>query len=574
MADSTLGWRFVNPKMEALYGTHALGETAELVAEKYNVTREAQDAFALESQRRWGAAHAAGRFAAELVAVELDERRQARKRGGAPARFEVDEHPRPDTTAAALAALRPAFRKERGTVTAGNSSGINDGAAALLLASESGLAKLSAPGARRWRASSPAPSPASSRATWASGRSRRRARRSSAPASAPRKLDLVELNEAFAAQSIPCMTELGLDPAIVNVNGGAIALGHPLGCSGARLHDHAGARARAGAARATAWRRCASAWARGSRPSSSGGEHEPRSAATTRSDPPAGSVLEADQVLGIAAHEIKNALGPLTMTLQLCERRAAMGDAIALEDLRFARGQVRRIAQLVNDLLDTARIDTGRLPLRLAPVDLCALVQETVETFRRGHAQRVVCDLPPPPLVHTADAERLASVLSNFLDNAAKYAPERAPIEVRMSLAGDRVRIAVTDHGPGIRPEDRERIFERYYRAPEHGRDRERAGAGPVHLPRDRRGARRRGRRRQRARPGRDVLARSQPRPDLSTLARTARSRFRTSRLLEPASAVILAFVSILPTEKALWPAIPRSPPSPATSPARSTPRA
>ena len=180
----------------------------------------------------------------------------------------------------------------------------------------------------------------------------------------------------------------------------------------------------------------------------------------------AGGVLEADQVLGIAAHEIKNALGPLTMTLQLCERRAAMGDAIPLEDLRFARGQVRRISQLVGDLLDTARIDTGRLALRMAPVDLCALVQETVETFRRGHPQRVVCDLPASPLVHTADAARLASVLSNFLDNAAKYAPERAPIQVRMSLAAERVRIEVTDHGPGIRPEDRERIFERYYRAP------------------------------------------------------------------------------------------------------------
>jgi signal transduction histidine kinase len=183
-------------------------------------------------------------------------------------------------------------------------------------------------------------------------------------------------------------------------------------------------------------------------------------------DPPAGSVLEADQVLGIAAHEIKNALGPLTMTLQLCERRAAMGDAIALEDLRFARGQVRRIAQLVNDLLDTARIDTGRLALRLAPVDLRSLVQDTVETFRRGHPQRIVCDLPASPVMHTADAERLASVLSNFLDNAAKYAPERAPIQVRMSLAGDRVRIEVTDHGPGILPEDRDRIFEGYYRAP------------------------------------------------------------------------------------------------------------
>ena len=189
MADTTLGWRFVNPKMEALYGTHPLGETAELVAEKYNVTREAQDAFALESQRRWGAAHAAGRFAAELVAVELDSGGKGKRSEGAARRFETDEHPRPDTTAEALAALRPAFRKERGTVTAGNSSGINDGAAAVLLASESGLAKLNKAAARaaghRSRASWPTPSPASSRATWASDRSRRRARRWSAPASAP-----------------------------------------------------------------------------------------------------------------------------------------------------------------------------------------------------------------------------------------------------------------------------------------------------------------------------------------------------------------------------------------------------
>ncbi len=233
LADSTLGWRFVNPKMEALYGTHALGETAELVAEKYNVTREAQDAFALESQRRWSAAHAAGRFDAELCAIELDG---GGKRGGAPRRFEIDEHPRPDTTAEALAALRPVFRKERGTVTAGNSSGINDGAAALLLASESGLAKLNnasgrSPMARiaanavagvepRYMGMGPVPA------------TRKALERAGIGAA---RLDLVELNEAFAAQSIPCMTELGLDPAIVNVNGGAIAIGHPLGCSGARL---------------------------------------------------------------------------------------------------------------------------------------------------------------------------------------------------------------------------------------------------------------------------------------------------------------------------------------------------
>jgi 3-oxoadipyl-CoA thiolase len=239
LADSTLGWRFVNPKMEALFGTHALGETAELVAEKYQVSREAQDALALESQRRWGAAQAAGRFADELCAVELEGGggKRAGAGVGALARVEVDEHPRPDTTAAALAALRPAFRRERGTVTAGNSSGINDGAAALLLASESGLAKLSggaggrAPLARivanavagvepRYMGVGPIPA------------TRKALERAGITAA---QLDLVELNEAFAAQAIPCMNELGLDPAIVNVNGGAIALGHPLGCSGARL---------------------------------------------------------------------------------------------------------------------------------------------------------------------------------------------------------------------------------------------------------------------------------------------------------------------------------------------------
>jgi 3-oxoadipyl-CoA thiolase len=238
LADSTLGWRFVNPRMEALYGTHALGETAELVAESYQVTREAQDAFALVSQQRWAAAHAAGRFADELCAVELDGADKGDKVGRrgaekAPRRVEVDEHPRPDTTAAALVALRPAFRAARGTVTAGNSSGINDGAAALLLASESGLARLGgrAPLARfvanavagvEPRHMGIGPIPATRKALARAG-------------IGAAQLDLVELNEAFAAQALPCIQELGLDPARVNVNGGAIALGHPLGCSGARL---------------------------------------------------------------------------------------------------------------------------------------------------------------------------------------------------------------------------------------------------------------------------------------------------------------------------------------------------
>jgi acetyl-CoA acetyltransferase family protein len=225
--DSTLGWRFVNPRMEALYGTHPLGETAELVAELYNVAREEQDAFALESQRRWAAAQAAGRFRDELVAVELFGRKGAPK-----VLFEVDEHPRPETTAADLAALQPVFRKSGGTVTAGNASGINDGAAALLLASEAGLKRLGRPAMARVAASAVAgvlpkhmglgPIPATKKALTRAGIT-------------VRDVDLVELNEAFAAQAIPCVRELGLDPAVVNVNGGAIAIGHPLGASGARL---------------------------------------------------------------------------------------------------------------------------------------------------------------------------------------------------------------------------------------------------------------------------------------------------------------------------------------------------
>ena len=242
--DSTLGWRFVNPRMEELYGTHALGETAELVAEKYGVSREDQDAFALTSQRRWAAAQGAGRFAAELVAVEIAQRK------GPPRRVEIDEHPRPDTTAAQLAALKPAFRKERGTVTAGNSSGINDGAAALLLASEEGLRRLGrAPLARvvvtavvgvEPKHMGIGPIPATRKALARAGLT-------------AGQLDLVELNEAFAAQALPCVRELDLDPERVNVNGGAIALGHPLGCSGARLvttlvHELARRKARLGLA--------------------------------------------------------------------------------------------------------------------------------------------------------------------------------------------------------------------------------------------------------------------------------------------------------------------------------------
>jgi 3-oxoadipyl-CoA thiolase len=214
--DSTLGWRFPNPKMEAMFPLESMGETGENVAERYGVSREDQDAFALQSQHRWAAADAAGRFADELIEV---------------AEVTHDEHPRPDTSAEKLAALKPAFR-DRGTVTAGNSSGINDGAAALVIASEERVAALGVEPLGAFVASAVAgvdprvmgigPVPAVRKLLERSGVE-------------PADLDLVELNEAFASQSLVVIRELGLDPERVNVNGGAIAIGHPLGMSGARL---------------------------------------------------------------------------------------------------------------------------------------------------------------------------------------------------------------------------------------------------------------------------------------------------------------------------------------------------
>jgi 3-oxoadipyl-CoA thiolase len=214
--DTTLGWRFPNPRLEEKFPLESMGETGENVAERWGVSREDQDAFALESQRRWAAAHESGRFADELVAVD----------GVAH-----DEHPRPDTSAEKLAALKPAFRNE-GTITAGNSSGINDGAAALVIASERRARELGAEPLGTFAGSAVAgvdprvmgigPIPAVRRVLERAGIS-------------VDDLDLVELNEAFASQSLVVIRELGLDPARVNVNGGAIALGHPLGMSGARL---------------------------------------------------------------------------------------------------------------------------------------------------------------------------------------------------------------------------------------------------------------------------------------------------------------------------------------------------
>ena len=214
--DSTLGWRFPNPAMAAMFPLESMGETGENVAERYGVSREAQDAFALRSQHRWAEAQAAGRFDDELVAV---------------AGVEVDEHPRPGTSAEALAKLKPAFRAG-GSVTAGNSSGINDGAAAVVIASEERARALGAEPLMRFAGSAVAgvdprvmgigPIPAVRKLLARTG-------------VRPGELDLIELNEAFASQSIAVVRELGLDEERVNVNGGAIALGHPLGMSGARL---------------------------------------------------------------------------------------------------------------------------------------------------------------------------------------------------------------------------------------------------------------------------------------------------------------------------------------------------
>ncbi len=224
IADTVLGWRFVNPTMP-VHWTVSLGETAEIVADEHGVTREAQDAFAVESQRRACAALEANRFASELEPVAIPGRK------GQTIVVERDEHPRPGTTLADLARLRPVFR-EGGTVTAGNASGLNDGAAALLVVEAERARSLGLEPMARIIASAVegvepdrmgmGPVPASRRALQRAGLK-------------TNDLDLVELNEAFAAQSIPCIRELELDPDIVNVNGGAIALGHPLGCSGARI---------------------------------------------------------------------------------------------------------------------------------------------------------------------------------------------------------------------------------------------------------------------------------------------------------------------------------------------------
>jgi 3-oxoadipyl-CoA thiolase len=225
LEDTTLGWRFLNPALAALHYPYSMGETAENVAERWTVGREAQDAFALASQQKAVAAIEAGRFDDQIVPIGIPQKK------GPPLVVERDEHPRADTSAEALARLRAAFR-EGGSVTAGNSSGINDGASAVLLveaerARELGLQPMTRIVSTAVAGVDPAimgygPVPATHKALERAGIT-------------AADLDLIELNEAFASQSIVCIDELGLDPARVNVNGGAIALGHPLGMSGARL---------------------------------------------------------------------------------------------------------------------------------------------------------------------------------------------------------------------------------------------------------------------------------------------------------------------------------------------------
>lgn len=225
MHDTALGWRFVNPRLDEMYGSEAMGKTAENVRRDHGITREEQDAFAAESHQRAVDAMEGGRFKDEIVPVSVPQRKAE------PLVIDRDESPRHDTSLEKLSTLRPVFEEE-GTVTAGNSSGLNDGAAALLLADAATVE------ANRWKPLA--------RIVTSAVAGVEPSRMGIGPVPATRKaleraglsssdLDLVELNEAFAAQSLACIQELGLDTDKVNVNGGAIALGHPLGCSGARI---------------------------------------------------------------------------------------------------------------------------------------------------------------------------------------------------------------------------------------------------------------------------------------------------------------------------------------------------
>ncbi len=226
MWDTAFGWRYPHPKMEKTYGTEAMGVTAENIREMLPISREDQDAFALRSHQRAISAIDSGKFAEEIIPVSIPQRKAD------PVIVYADERPRRDSSLEALARLRPAFKKDGGTVTAGNASGLNDGAAAVLIMSAEKAAELGLTPMARVVSSAAAgvaprtmglgPVPATRKALERAGLS-------------VDDIGLIELNEAFAVQSLAVMQELGVDPEIVNVNGGAIALGHPLGCSGARI---------------------------------------------------------------------------------------------------------------------------------------------------------------------------------------------------------------------------------------------------------------------------------------------------------------------------------------------------
>ena len=225
--DTTIGWRFTNPKLSELYHPFSMGETAENVAKKWNISREDQDEFAWNSQQKWKAAKDAGKWDDEIIAVSVPQ-----KKGDAIV-VDTDEHPRPEVALEKLASLRPAFSKEAdATVTPGNSSGVNDGAAAMVLVEESLAKKLKL---HIMGYVGPCAASGVDPAIMGTGPIHATEKLCNRTGLTIEDVDLFELNEAFAAQSLACIREMGMNPAIVNVNGGAIAMGHPLGCSGARI---------------------------------------------------------------------------------------------------------------------------------------------------------------------------------------------------------------------------------------------------------------------------------------------------------------------------------------------------
>ncbi len=235
MHDSSFGWRFVNKKMKDLFGTDAMGETAENLVDLYKISREDQDKFSAWSQQKAAAAQESGRLAEEIIAVEIPQRKPARPAGGKdPIIFEKDEFIRAGTTAEALSKLRPAFRKEGGTVTAGNASGLNDGAAATIIASEDAVKKYDLKPLARIVSSAVVGVEPKIMGIGPVGATNLALKRAGLKLE---DMDIIEINEAFAAQALACTRELGLadDDVRINPNGGAIAMGHPLGVTGARI---------------------------------------------------------------------------------------------------------------------------------------------------------------------------------------------------------------------------------------------------------------------------------------------------------------------------------------------------